>query len=223
MWGGETGKGRELGQGALMSRFLRAQLRLNSMGTSVDRADTPWGSWEFPTKGGRTLGDLSSTPHPSPAPGCPGSILSLDIGPAPCTGWKVQVLLLRWLFGTMSVQGLRVGQWWHPAHLPPLGLSCWEVRSLGSLDNGVNGGKPGVRKVMLGLWIPLWIQNVSPSRGTRRSLTHYFRGSSVYPALLSLQKKVHFSSLGQQWPPLWGRFGLCFCGQDQPLFVRHSA
>ena len=56
-WGGERGKGREPGQGALTGRFLRAQLRLNSMGTSVDRADTPWSPWEFPTKGGRTLGD----------------------------------------------------------------------------------------------------------------------------------------------------------------------
>ena len=36
-------------------------------------------------------------------------------------------------------------------HTCPLGLSCWEVRSRGSLENGVNGGKPGVRKVMLGL------------------------------------------------------------------------
>ena len=42
VWRGETGKGREPGQGTLMSRFLRAQLRLNSMRTSVERADTPW-------------------------------------------------------------------------------------------------------------------------------------------------------------------------------------
>ena len=34
MWGGETGKGRELGQGALMSRFLRAQLRLSTLNLS---------------------------------------------------------------------------------------------------------------------------------------------------------------------------------------------
>lgn len=76
------------------------------MGTSVDRADTPWSSWEFPTKGGRTLGDLFTFIHP-PAQGCPGSILSLDIGPAFLHRAKSTGALNK-MIGTMNAQGLQV-------------------------------------------------------------------------------------------------------------------
>ena len=54
----QTGKGREPGQGALMHRFLRGQLRLNPMGTSGDRGDQ--------------------------TESCPGSINPLNIHPALC-------------------------------------------------------------------------------------------------------------------------------------------
>lgn len=51
-----------------------------------------------------------------------------------------------------------------------------EVRALGTLRSGVSGRKLGVRKTILRVLKPLWIQNASVSRGTMGLvLAHYFR------------------------------------------------
>lgn len=94
------------------------------------------------------LGGLSSAPLSSLAQGCPWKhqlpghmAYSLHRGRGAGAFHEAFVLEL-WLLGEYGCVTDSI------CHLPST-LSCWELKALGTPENEVNGGKLGVRKVIL--------------------------------------------------------------------------